>query len=91
MYLTIGVNMLICWIDDDGSVLSDEELLHDTSEARALFSAGGDALDKSRSTLAIVFLPNFLDDQFLYLLLELQLSTAYCVLSIALPRVLFVY
>jgi hypothetical protein len=84
--------MLICWIDDDGSVLRDEELLHDASEARALLSAGGDALDKPRSTLAVVFLPNFLDDQFLYFLLKLQLSAAYCVLSIArLSRVLFVY
>jgi len=83
------MNMLVYF---DGSVLCYEELLYNTSKTRALLSRCGNSLDESRSTFTVVFLPDFLDDQLFYLLLELQLSTADCVLSIGcFSRVLFVY
>ena len=55
-----------CW----GSILGDEELLHDSSQSRALLSRGCDSLDESRPTLAIIFLPDLPNNQFLYFLFQ---------------------
>lgn len=51
--------------------MGDEVLLDDASKAILVFPGCGGIFDESRSALIIVLLQYFLDDQFLYLLLDL--------------------